>query len=418
MSDDSPAANLNDTSPERRSATNRTRGSIGLASDAKILLITIALGFAFFFGLRYLVENWASESTDDAFIDGHVVAISSKVAGEAIATHVTENQEVKAGDVLVEVDPRPLQARVNQKLSALDSARASQRAFEAGFEWMRAHINTAEATHKQTEAEAEASKVTYDNAQSDWKRALGIWTNGGHGAISEQDYDAAKARMSAAKASWQAAVDKAASDASKVIEARVQLSTAEKLYEGAGAQVSLAQADLDAANLDHSYAKITAPVDGRVTRKIVEKGAYLQVGQNLLALVRPEIWVTANFKETQTAEIRPGQPVNLHVDGAGNRAFHGHVQSLQSGSGARFSLLPPENAVGNYVKVVQRVPVRIDLDERVQAIQGLGPGMSVVPSVQIGKPALSQAMVAVIAALLAIIIGAIMGAFVRRNARH
>jgi membrane fusion protein (multidrug efflux system) len=379
----------------------RTESRRRSAAALKLGMGAFVVGVAAFFGLRSLTENWACESTDDAFIDAHIVSIAPQVAGEALDVHVVENQQVKAGDPLVDIDPRVFAARVNQKRAAVESARANQHALEAGFDLMRARVITADATRKQSESEGEASKSTYENAQANWERAQTMWTNSTHRAISAQDFDAARAAMVTAKANWQAALDKVASDASKVIEARVQLSTTQKLYEQAGAQVSQAQADLQAAELELSYTKIVAPVAGRVTRKMVEKGSYLQVGQALLAIVRPEVWVTANFKETQTAKIHPAQPVRITVDGMGDRVFRGHVESLQSGSGARFSLLPPENAVGNYVKVVQRVPVKIAFDDPVQAAEGLGPGMSASPAVQIGPQPLSDLVIGLLSLGLA-----------------
>jgi membrane fusion protein, multidrug efflux system len=382
---------------------------------ARLVVVTLVFGIALFFGLRYLAENWSRESTDDAFVDGHIVSIASKVPGEVVATHVIENQAVKAGDLLVEVDPQDFDVRVSQKRASLQSAQSSLEAFQAGLELLRARITTADATRKQSEAQAEASKSTFENAEANWNRARNLWTNQAHEVLSEQDFENSKAAMTTARANWQADVEKAASDASKVIEARAQLTASYKLFEQAGAQVTQAQADLKAADLQLAYTKIFAPVDGRVTRKMVEKGAYLQVGQNLLAIVRPEIWVTANFKETQTAKIRPGQSAEIKMDGLAGGPLRGHVESLQSGSGSRFSLLPPENAVGNYVKIVQRVPVRIDFDDSVQAAQGLGPGMSVSPSVEIGRRALSDPVIAVISLVIALVAGGMFWLFLRRK---
>lgn len=362
----------------------------------RIFIGAAIFGTALFFGLSYIADDWAQESTDDAFIDGHVASIAAKVPGEVIATYITENQVVKAGDLLAEIDPRDFDIRVSQKLAALQSAQANQKAFDSSFDLLRARVKTAEAAKKQSDAEAEAAKADYENAQANWKRAENMWSTPNSKLISEQDYDAAKTHMTSAKANWQADLEKAAGDASKVTEARAQLGTAEKLFEQAGAQVSQAEADLKAAELERSYTKITAPVDGRVTRKRLEKGAYVQTGQSLLALVRPEIWVTANFKETQTANIHAGQPVELKVDGSTNRLLHAHVDSLQSGSGARFSLLPPENAVGNFVKVVQRVPVKILFDDPVESMEGFGPGMSVIPTVQVGvRPVTNNVLMAI-----------------------
>ena len=155
----------------------------------------------------------------------------------------------------------------------------------------------------------------------------------------------------------------------------------------AEAQAACAQADLDQARLNLSYTKICAPVSGRVTRKSVEPGSYVQVGETLLAVVEPDVWVLASFKETQLTDMRPGQPVSVSVDTYPGVEFAAHVDSIQRGTGARFSLLPPENATGNYVKVVQRVPVKIVFDDRKQVEQYLlGPGMSVVPTVNTGAP--------------------------------
>ena len=167
-------------------------------------------------------------------------------------------------------------------------------------------------------------------------------------------------------------------------------------------------AAIQQAELNLSYTKIFAPEDGRVTKKAVEPGDYVQVGQNLFALVTPECWTTANFKETQLRNMRPGQPAQVSVDAYPDPPLHGHVDSIQAGSGARFSLLPPENATGNYVKVVQRVPVKIVLDEQPDVQRVLGPGMSVVPTVTVSDGAGAIIPVVSIATLLAI--GVVVGA--------
>ena len=166
-----------------------------------------------------------------------------------------------------------------------------------------------------------------------------------------------------------------------------QVARSQSQTDAAEADVARAQAEVNQARLNLSYTKIYAPISGHVTRKSVEQGAYVQVGQPVLALVDPEVWVVANFKETQLDKMRPGQPVTVTVDTRPGVKLTGHVDSLQRGSGARFSLLPPENATGNYVKVVQRVPVKIVFDDLAQVEQyGLGPGMSVVPMVKVDEP--------------------------------
>ncbi|MGH9807184.1 MAG: HlyD family secretion protein, partial [Terriglobia bacterium] len=171
----------------------------------------------------------------------------------------------------------------------------------------------------------------------------------------------------------------------------------------ARAEVSEAEAELHQAELQESYTKITAPEAGRVTNKSVEPGDYVQVGQPLFAIVSPQVWVTANFKETQLTDMRPGQPAEVEVDAYPSRALRGHVDSIQAGSGARFSLLPPENATGNFVKVVQRVPVKIVFDEQPGVPRVLGPGMSAVPEVKV-KGSFGPAVIVTIVAGLVILL--------------
>ena len=188
-------------------------------------------------------------------------------------------------------------------------------------------------------------------------------------------------------------------------EAKAQLETTRKALEWGEAQTHQAESDVQAAELNLSYARVTAPADGYVTKKAVENGDYIQVGQKLMALVPSDLYVTANYKETQVEHIRPGQPVKITVDSVEGRVFEGHVDSIMAGSGARFSLLPPENAVGNYVKVVQRIPVKILFDEPVEAGHVLGPGMSVVPTVQVKGYEISETVTIRVAAVGALVVG-------------
>ena len=341
---------------------------------------TLVLFGLLFWGLRYLAESLTHESTDDAFLDADFVSLAPKVAGQVKRVHVMDNQAVKAGDLLVEIDPRDLAVQLEQKRAALNAARANLDLLKASFELRRTQIGTAEATTKQSTAEVAAAEATAEKAKADLKRAEELIQN--H-TISPQEFDSAKAAATAAEANLKAARERTTSDQSKVTEAKAQLETSRKALEWGEAQAHQAESDVQAAELNLSYARVTAPADGYVTKKAVESGDYIQVGQKLMALVPSELYVTANYKETQVEHIRPGQRVRITVDSAGGRVFAGHVESIMAGSGARFSLLPPENAVGNYVKVVQRIPVKIVFDERVEAGHVLGPGMSVVPSVKV-----------------------------------
>lgn len=250
------------------------------------------------------------ESTDDAFIDGHIIPISPKVSGQVTDVYIDDNVAVKAGEVLVKIDPRDYEAKL-----------AEQRA-------------------KAAAAQAQARR-----AAADAKRYQEIYKNDG---ISKQQLDTAEANAATTQAEFE--------------------------KESAAARQ-------DELNL--SYTKITAPEDGRVTKKSVEPGQYVQPGQTLLSLVPKRVWVTANFKETQLTYMRPGQSVEIKVDAYPGRNFSGHVDSIQSGTGERFSVMPPENATGNYVKVVQRVPVKIVIDTPPDPNFNLSPGMSVEPRVRV-----------------------------------
>ena len=345
------------------------------------LLAVVLIGLSFY-GLEYLAAALAHESTDDAFIETGVVPVAPRVAGQVVSVRVHENQEVKQGELLAGIDPRDYEARVAQKQAGLHTAQANEASVKAAFALVRAKVETAQAAARQAQADAEAARATADHAQADFQRNDQLRRRN---TISAQEYDNARAAWIEADAKRQAAAQKAASEQSKIVEAQAQVDTARTLLAMAQAQVTQAEADARLADLDLNYTELRAPVTGRVTRKAIEVGAYLQVGQTVLALVPKDLWVVANFKETQLDRMRPGQPVRLKIEAYPQRTYRGHVDSVQAGSGARFSLLPPENAVGNYVKVVQRVPVKILFDEPLAPDEVVGPGMSVAPEVEVSE---------------------------------
>lgn len=312
--------------------------------------LAIALISAAAYG--YYVYAGAYESTDDAFIDGHISQLGPKVSGNIVAVHVTDNQFVKPDEILAEIDPRDFQARVSRAQAALDAAIAQVALMQQRIAQARAQTAA---------AQAEATR-----AGADEKRLAELFRRE---LISRQDFDHATADASTSAATLAAG------------RANEQAATA--ALEQAQSQISEAHAALQTAELDLSYTKIYAPVSGHVARKAVEVGTFVQPGQALFAIVPDDFWVIANFKETQLAKMRAGQPVEIRVDALPDIRFHGHVDSIQSGSGARFSLLPPENATGNYIKVVQRVPVKIFFDGVDLAAYPLGPGMSVLPTVEV-----------------------------------
>jgi len=304
-------------------------------------------------------------STDDAFIDGYVTMISSRVPGQVSRLCITDNQQVKEGDILLEIDARDYEARASQ--SRADVAAARSQLVQA-----QAQVNVSEAKVAQAEAAVAAAEAEAQRALDDRKRYESVESR----AVSKSAFDLAQAQARAATANLEAVRSQA-----KAAKSEVALSQAG--VETAAATVQQAKAKLQQAELDLSYTQVVAPRDGRVTARTVQLGSYVQPGQMLLALVPKDVWVTANFKETKLIHLRPGQPVELSVDAYSDRTFKGRVDSLQSGSGARFSLLPPENAVGNYVKVVQRVPVKIVFDQPLPEDLDIAPGMSVVPKVRV-----------------------------------
>jgi membrane fusion protein, multidrug efflux system len=301
-----------------------------------VIIILAALAIAGIgYGSIVMFHSFTHETTDDAFVDVHTVSVAPKVAGHVAVVRVDDNQLVKKGDVLVEIDPRDFQV-------ALAQAKANL------------------ARDKATQIQAELNE----------KRALDLFSRK---VISTQERDTNVATAESSRASVQA--DEAA---------------------------------VEQAELNLGYSKIKAPIDGYVTKEAVATGDYVQVGQALMSLVPPRVWVIANFKETQLRNMRPRQPVQITVDAYPDHPLHGHIDSIQAGSGAAFSLLPPENATGNYVKVVQRVPVKIMLDEEQQMQRVLGPGMSVVPTVAMDHGNEAAFVIAIIAVVL--VAGVISGA--------
>lgn len=275
-----------------------------------------------------------------------------------------------------------------------------------------AQVATAEATAKKSEAEAAADQATADKAAADLKRAEDLFQRK---IISPQEYDSAKAAAASASATLKAGQEETASDRAKIAEAQAQLGAGRQAWERARAQADQSQVDVQQAELNLSYTHIAAPEDGHITRKAVDDGDYVQVGQKLMALVRNDLWVTANFKETQLKKIRVGQPVEVSIDSVAGKKFPARVESIQSGSGAAFSLLPPENAVGNYVKVVQRIPVKIVFTGPVATDHVLGPGMSVSPSVQVRNYVIPVFVVAIVAMALALAAGLFWWRFAKRT---
>ncbi len=348
----------------------------GVAALAALLFMV-----AIIVGARIYARASSFESTDDAFLDAHITGIAPKVAGRVANVLVTDNQDVKKGELLVEIDPGDFDAQVAQRKAALIFAQANELSAQASYEQSVAHLTTLQATVEQEEAGALASTAQAEQANADLARARELFAKK---VNTPQDLDKAIATAKSDRALVELTGKRVNGARSQLAEGQQSVNSEKAKIETARAQITQAEADLQLANLNASYARIVAPEDGRITRKAVEPGSYAQVGQTLFSLVSRDVWVSANFKENQIGAMRPGQVTDVVIDALPGREFKARVDSIQAGSGARFSLLPPENATGNYIKVVQRVPVKLTFVDQPQSELRLGPGVSVVPTVSIG----------------------------------
>ena len=366
----------------------------------------------------------ARESTDDAQIDGHINPISARVGGTVIAVNVNDNQVVKAGDVLVQIDPRDYQVALDKARADLATAEATAQAARTGIPITQAasssRLNTAQAGVGAAVAGLNAARKEVDTAAAQLKAAQARLRESearnalaqqnlarfkqliGRDEISQQQFDAATSDAQAAAAAVdsaraavaqadqgvpvaeshvaqaQAAVAQAQASVSAAQTAPQEVASSRAQSGSAAAKVQQNQASVEQAQLNLQYTTVKAPVDGVVSRKTVELGQVIQPGQPLLAVVPLEdIWVTANYKETQLKQMHVGQQAVITVDAYGGREYRAHIQSIAAATGARFSLLPPENATGNFVKVVQRLPVKIFLEKDQDPQHLLRPGMSV-----------------------------------------
>jgi len=323
----------------------------------------------------YLYWDYARhfESTDDAFIAARQFALGPKVSGYITAVPVTDNQHVAAGDVIARIDERDYRV-------ALALAQGQRAAAQAGIENIGAQIDVQQAQISASQAQVEQAQAGLVFAQQQAARFQMLAQKGSGTVQNEQQYDSQLRQQQAALASAQANL--------KV--AQRQLESLKAQRDSAAASLEQAMAQRDQAQLNLSYTSVTAAQPGRVVQLSAAVGQYAQAGTNLSMFVPDEIWVTANFKESQLDAMRPGQPVMLEIDAYPERTIHGHIASIQPGSGTAFSLLPAQNATGNYVKIVQRVPVKIVLDNPPTDI-ALGPGMSVAPTVRVDPtPSLYQ----------------------------
>jgi membrane fusion protein, multidrug efflux system len=418
-------------------ARPRKAGTLARLAGIGLLVIAAAAGAA------YWIRSGGYESTDNAFLEGGVVQVSPRVGGQVLRVLVRDNQHVNRGDLLAEIDPQDFQTRVSeararladvtaraqgartnlqltstvtsavlsQAGAAADAAREQVAVQRAKVQQAGAAVTAAEAAVGQAVAQQSAADAEARRAADDVGRYRALYAKD---EVSRQQLDRAETQARAATAGLSAASEAAAAARARLAQIAAERVSAEAGYRQAESQLTQAQARVgeaksgpqqvelrrtdiavthagveqataavQQAELALSYTRVYASEAGYVTRKAVEPGNFVLPGQPLLALVPDRLWVVANFKETQLREMRPGQAVTVRFDAYPQLKLRAHVDSIQSGTGARFSLLPSENATGNYVKVVQRVPVKIVLDEAPPAAIRLGPGMSVVPEVRV-----------------------------------
>jgi membrane fusion protein (multidrug efflux system) len=431
--------------------TKPTRRRFPIFIVAGVLLMGVIAGTIYWLYARHY------ESTDDAFIDGDIVQVSPKLSAYVAKVYVHDNQPVKKGDLLVELDARDYEARLETANAQLKAAKAQRGQAQAGVELTRktttagsseassnvqtarsnveqtrlaaqskqsgvrqaqSGVKTAQANLAQTKAQVPQASANLRLAQIEFDRRQELYNRGD---VSKQTLDQATTNLQTAQAQLDAANKQVDAAASRVSEANANVAVAQDNYRQALAQINLTQSQVNEsqgrlqdaaaaperiavnqsqvgtaeaqiaqaetaihqAELDLSYTKIYAPEDGFVTRKTVQEGQLVQPGTALMALSQADVWIVANFKETQLADMKIGQPVDVYVDAYPNKTFRGKIDSFQVGTGSRFSVLPAENATGNYVKVVQRIPVKIVFDETPEDVRLLAPGMSVQPKVKV-----------------------------------
>ena len=339
-------------------------------SKLPLIILVVIVVIAIIAALIYWLMHRGLVSTDDAYTDGRAIAISAKVSGYVVELNVDDNTVVKAGELLLKIDPRDYIAARDQAQANLELGEAQLYGAEVDLEIARVR---APANLEQANAQLAQAEANKQQAEQDYRRQRSVDQR----ATTQTNVDQATAQMKSATAAVQSA--KAQVDIAALVRQNIQ--SAEATVKQRQAQVDQYKANLAQAELNLAYTDLRAPQDGRITKRNVEKGTYLQPGQQILYVVTPEIWVTANFKENQLTHIRPGQKVTIDVDSFPDMELHGHVDSIQEGSGARFSAFPAENATGNFVKIVRRVPVKIRIDSGLEDRRSLPLGISVEPTV-------------------------------------
>ncbi len=318
---------INEIKPDTRPELKKKRVFV------PIITIIIFLISAVF----YSIHNYFYKSTDDAFVEGHIVSIAPRVSGQVVNLKIDDNMEVKKGDLLLEIDPNDYRVKFEQS--------------KADFEENTARLQQAKNELLKTKSELDFAKNDYERYSKLYRKEIS----------SKQDFEASK---------------------TKFVEAQMNYKNSKAKYDEISASSKKMKSKVEEDKLNLSYTKIYAPQDGLITNRTVEEGNFVQKAQPLFSIVPEKVWVVANFKETQIANMKKGQKVKIKIDTFGSKKFSGEVESIQRSTGAKASLFPPENAVGSYVKIVQRVPVKIIFTDDISKYN-IVPGMSVVPTVKV-----------------------------------
>lgn len=331
----------------------------------RVFVPAITAIFLLFVAVFAAIMSTYYQSTDDAFVEGRIISIAPRVSGPVISLLVDDNQPVKKGDLLLEIDPNDYQVKLDQAEAKLAQAKAQLKISTHDVSKNSSNVS-------QASDDTASAKSKLDFAQKDYGRYSSMYKRG---VVSKQDYDRSSKELEVNIANYQSSTNR-----KKAMQSELDSSIA--TTESVQAEIKRLEAEVAQAKLNLSYTKIYAPSDGLVASRSVEAGNYVQVGQPLMAVVPRTVWVVANFKEGQLTHMKPGQKATISVDTYPGKKFKAHVDSIQRATGAKSSLFPPENAVGSYVKIVQRVPVKIVFDED-YSDYNIVPGMSVVPRVKI-----------------------------------
>ena len=332
----------------------------------RVFIPSVTAAILLMFGLYAGIMATHFQSTDDAFVEGRIISVAPRVSGPVTHLLVDDNQPVKKGDLLLEIDPNDYQVKLAQAEAKLAEAQAKLKI--SSHDISKNSSNVSQAANDTTSA-----KSKLDFAQKDYKRYNDMYKTG---VVSKQDYDKSSKELEVSTANFQSSTNRA-----KAMQSELDSSIAQN--ESVEAEIKRLQAEVEQAKLNLSYTKIYAPSDGLISARSVEQGNYVQIGQPLLAVVPSDVWIVANFKEGQLTHMHQGQKVTVSIDAYPGKKFKAHIDSIQRATGAKSSLFPPENAVGSYVKIVQRVPVKIVFDENYLTKYNIVPGMSVVPRVKI-----------------------------------